>query len=245
VFFVVRFSRALTFCIFLLIFAVPAFSGELVDGIAATVNGVAILYSDLDVAVRSEALLDGRSLESVTTQQRQEALERLIDQELLRQQMGPDVAAPSADTLAARLQQVRAQLPEAREDAGWLRLLHGYGLTEQEFSARISAQMQITGYLQSRLRSTVRIDPAAVQSYYREKLLPELRKRGVTSDPPLAELTGTIEEILRQERMNELLVSWLQRMRQQARIRTAPEASPEPAGSSGWRSETTLSAAGK
>jgi hypothetical protein len=228
-----------------LLFALPAIAGELVDGIVVTVNGVAILHSDLDVAVRSEALLEGRGLESVTAQQRQEALERLIDQELLRQQMSADVAAPTADAVAVRLQQVRAQFPEAREDAGWLRLLRRYGLTGQEFSARISAQMQITGYLQSRLHSAARIDPADVQTYYRERLLPELRKRGVTSDPPLAEVTGTIEEILRQERMNEFLASWLQRMRQQARIRIAPEAPPVPAAHSGWRSEPALSSSGK
>ena len=225
--------------------AISVRAGERVDGIAATVNDVAILHSDLDVAMRCEALMEGRPLESVTAEQRRAVLDRLIDQELLRQQMGVSFVPPKPEELRARIQQVRQQLGYEKNEDGWRALLVRYGLAPGELEARIGAQMQLTGFLESRLQSVARVDPAAVAKYYREKLLPELRKRGVQGEPPVAEYAGQIEEILRQERLTELLAIWLQRMRQQARIRTATEPAPPVSAESSWRSMTVLEAPGK
>jgi len=60
-----------------------------------------------------------------------------------------------------------------------------------------------------------------------------LRLRGVKSEPSLSEVSGQIEQILRQQREDELLASWLLSLRQQGRIRTGTEISAEAKPASG------------
>ncbi len=222
--------------------------GEIIDRIVATVNGSAILASDWDQAVRCEALLQGRPLEPITAADQQATLQRLIDQQLLREQMGKP-AAIAEDTVSARLRQVRSALPEAQTDAGWHALLARYGVSEADVRERLVAQMQISGFIEDRLRPSVHVDSSAVQTYYRDKLLPELRQSGIKTEPPLAEVSARIQEILLQQRLDEELTAWLQSLRQQANIRTQPLPEPpeaqQPAPKGGWHREADVGNNGK
>jgi hypothetical protein len=71
----------------------------------------------------------------------------------------------------------------------------------------------------------VQIDPTSIESYYRDKLLPQLRHAG-GHDVPLAQVAGKIREILTQEKVNQLFSSWLQNLRAGSKIRTATASSP-------------------
>src|SRR3984893_5333924 len=62
-------------------------TAEVIDRIIATVNGHIILQSDWDDALCYEALLTNRTLTQITDEDRRAVLDRLIDQELLREQM--------------------------------------------------------------------------------------------------------------------------------------------------------------
>ena len=64
-----------------------AHAGQVIDRIVATVNGHIILQSDWDEALSYEALLNGRALNEFTEDDRRGVLDRLIDQELLAEQM--------------------------------------------------------------------------------------------------------------------------------------------------------------
>jgi hypothetical protein len=69
------------------------------------------------------------------------------------------------------------------------------------------------------------VDSAAVESYYKEKIAPQAGgKQAIT----LAEAEPKIREILVQEQMNQLLDSWLESLRSQAKIqRFASNSSPQ------------------
>jgi hypothetical protein len=62
-------------------------AADVLDRIVATVNGHIILQSDWDDALRYQAFEDGRTLEQLPPAEHKAALDRLIDQELLREQM--------------------------------------------------------------------------------------------------------------------------------------------------------------
>ena len=79
--------------------------------------------------------------------------------------------------------------------------------------------MRLAAFVDNHLREEVQIDRASAETYYREKLLPELRQRGVSADPPFAEVAGEIEDILREQHKDEQLTSWLHTLRQQSTIR--------------------------
>ncbi len=197
-------------------------AGDRIDGIVATVNNVAILQSDVDEAVRYEALLNGRALNQITAEDSRLALERLIDQELLREQMGTTSVHAGADDVDNRLRDLRAQIPGAQSDDGWRQTLARYGLAEAQVSEHLTEQIKIMRFVDARLQAELRIDRAGVEKYYQETLLPELQKSGAPS-VPLADVYSRIEEVLRQQKLDDMLSAWLRDLRQRSRIHYSSE----------------------
>ena len=113
--------------------------GEVIDRIVATVNGHILLQSDWDDALRYEAFSGGRPLDRLTTDERKSALDHLIDQELLREQLrSPDSQHASAEEVAARVAEIRKQYPEGESESGWQILLRTYGLSEDDLKNRVT-----------------------------------------------------------------------------------------------------------
>jgi hypothetical protein len=203
----------------LLTAVVGVHAGEVIDRIVATVNGHAILLSDWDEALRYEALVNGKLIGGATGAERKAVLDRLVDQELLRQQMeGLQYPHATQAEVDKQVDEIRRQLPGTSNDDAWRVLLGRYGFTEEDFKARVGAQLDMLRFLDVRLRPSIHVDAASVETYYREKFLPELRKSGA-GDVPLAEVSPKIEELLAQQRMDELLAQWLRELRQQSAIR--------------------------
>ncbi len=225
-------KRGLQIALAVVLMVVLVKAGEIVDGIVATVNGHPILLSDVDEELRYEALLNGRRLDTFTQADRKAALTRLIDQELLREQMeGLSYPRSGGERLRQQVLRVRQQFPEAATDEGWRGLLARYGFTEEEFSQRLGSQLGTIRFLDLRLRPSVHIDSPAIEAYYRDKFLPELRKSGAP-EVPLAEVSAKIEEVLAQQRLDELVNEWLRNLRNQSEIRETA-AKPDGAGGAG------------
>jgi SurA N-terminal domain len=194
-------------------------AGEVLDRVVAIVNNTPIFQSDWELALRSEALLDGRKPESLNEAEQRAAFERLVDQELLHEQMrGFMMTTVTDEEVNARLMEVRQQIDGAKSDEGWQQILAKSDLNEDELKARIRTQLEVLRFLESRFRPTVRVDYRTIQKYYREQFLPELHKQGA-KDIPLADVTAKIREILTQQRMDEQVTAWLQTLREQADIR--------------------------
>ena len=206
-----------------------ATAGEVIERVVATVNNRPILQSDWDEEVRYEAFVNRRPLARLTVADRKAALERLIDQELLRQQIKENeaegVLAESPPQTEKRLQEIRKQYRGAEKDSVWQADLREYGLRKQDLARHVTLQAQLEKLIDVRLRPTVHISHSSIEAYYREQLLPELRKAGV-KDIPLVEVSPKIEELLTQRRMNELLASWLHDLRSQSDIRMGAAAGP-------------------
>lgn len=213
-----RIALALLPLLFLFAQDRPVCASEVIDGIVATVNQAAILQSDVEEAARYEALVDGRPVAPLDSTTRRTTLDRLIDQELLRQQVGVNLWTPPANEIAERLKQLRQQLGGQTPD-GWKAVLAQYGLSESEVQERLGMQLQISRYIDQRLRPGIHVDNQSVQEYYRDQLLPELQKAGVEGTPTLRQVWQQIEEILVQQRMSQELTSWLRNLREQSRVR--------------------------
>src|SRR3954463_9957179 len=83
-------------------------AGELLDRIVATVNTHVILQSDLDDEVCFEAFMSGRKPEDVTVEHRKAALDRLIDQDLLHEQMRmTDLKPVGADAIKKQIDDLK------------------------------------------------------------------------------------------------------------------------------------------
>jgi len=193
---------------------------QVVDRMVAVVNKHVILESELDQAVRVEFLLQGKPLGDgkLTQKDTLAALNRMIDQSLLDQQiMNQAVLAPTPEELAAQIKEVRKQVPGAATDEGWKSVLAAYGLTEQDIGEQLTSQSRILRFVDLRFRGLVRVEKDAIATYYQDRLLPELHKRGA-AEPKLADVSDRIENVLVEQRIDELLAGWLQTLRTQAHI---------------------------
>jgi len=190
--------------------------------VVANVNGHVVLQSDWEQEVAFEAFSNGRDPDSFTSAERKGALDRLIDQELLRDQVRPSQSAPT-EQVAARVAEVRKLNPDCPTDETWRAKLQRYGLSESDLKKRLSDQIQLMTLVEDRLRPAIQIDQQAVESYYHDQLLPELRKAGSRAKP-LTEVFGRIRDLLAEKKMNELLTGWLANLRSESHIAT-PESS--------------------
>jgi hypothetical protein len=208
--------------------SVVAHAGDVIDRIVATVNGHVILQSDWDDAVRFEAFVEGRPLDQLSDQDRSRALDRLIDQELLREQaQGVEAPQPPADEMKQRMQELQAQHAAISPEA-WRAALARYGFDEKQLEARVAHDIATLRQVEARLRPSVQIDNQTIESYYRDKFLPKLRDSGA-QEVPLATVSGKIREILTEEKVNQLFSSWLQSLRAESKIHTSVAISSPPA----------------
>ena len=207
----------------------PAFAGEVIDRIVATVNGHIILQSDWSEALRYEGLLSARSLSDFTEEDRRAVLDRLIDQELLGEQMKSAlIKHASEEEAAAQVAQTRQLYPDATTDDGWKAVLAKLGLTEKALIAHVQEQIDLMRLVDAHLRPTVQIDSKSIEAYYREKFVPQLKQSGA-GEIPLQEVSAKIRELLTQEKVSELMVSWLHSLRSESKLIVpgAPESTAE------------------
>jgi peptidyl-prolyl cis-trans isomerase SurA len=190
----------------------PAYAADVLDRIVATVNGHVILQSDWEDEIRYEAFINGRSLSSLTPASRKAPLDRLIDQELLREQIGGvDSHRGDFEEVRKRVLQIREQYPGRQSEQEWHTLLERCGVTQDGLESRIRTELDLTRLVDARLRPTVTVDAKSIESYYKQELLPQL-PTGAT-DVSLAEVMPKIKEVLVQKKMNQLLTAWLKDLR--------------------------------
>lgn len=199
-----------------------AFGGQIVDRVVANVNGHVVLQSDWEEELNFEAFSNARDSDSFTAEERKASLDRLIDQELLREQVRPSQPAP-ADQIAGRVAELRKIHPDCSTDEGWRAKLQRYGLSQSALEKHLADQIQLMRLVEDRLRPSIQVDQKAVEAYYNDQLLPEMKRAG-NHATPLTEVFGKIKDLLAERKMNELLSGWLASLRSGSQIVT-PESS--------------------
>jgi peptidyl-prolyl cis-trans isomerase SurA len=221
-------TRVIFGCFLLTVMGVSA--GEVLDRVVAKVNDQVLLQSDLEDEVRYECFVAHRSLQEATPGDRKAALDRLIDQELLRQQMRTGEVKPANhEEIEKQLENIKADYQKSASAPSWDAALVTYHLSEDGVRAHIRMQLDQLRLVDTRLRPSIQIDAADVENYYKQQLLPELVRSGA-QQVTLSEATGKIRELLTQQKMNQLLSSWLEVLHSQAQIRVVPANSSEAPG---------------
>ena len=195
-------------------------AAEVLDRIAATVNGHAILESDVDDEIRYESLMNAAERKQPPAD-RKAILDRLVDRELLNEQ------ASSVEYANTTQEEVDKQLDQVKSDyvnslkISWGDALAKYGFTESEVRDRIARELNQLKLVDARLRPSVQVDQAAVEVYYNGEFLPELR-RSNAAPVSLQEAAPKIRELLVQQSINAGLSVWLETLHSQAQIRFFP-----------------------
>ena len=209
----------------------PAERGEIVDRIAATVNGELILESDVEEEQRFTRLYPygveaGKS-------PRDQALTRLIDRTLILQQLGsfPKAQVGDAEVLKQEAD-LRKDLPacaraDCVSDAGWQKFLASDGFTEDELRDRLRQRAQVLRFIEQRFRSAARITDKQIADFYTSTMLPEYAKQN-TPPPPLDSVRDRVQEVLLQQQVSVMLDDWLKTLRDSGRVRVMKQGEEAP-----------------
>lgn len=198
---------------FVLLLPTVARTGEVLDRMVATVNGHALLQSDIEDELRYEFFAAKRPLNEASAEDQKAALDRLVDQELLREQMH------SKDFQPVATEEISKAFETFKSDYGasgdWTAALTQYDVTEADIRSHIETELNQLRIIDLRLRPTIQIDADSIRNYYQQQLLPKLPPGQHLS---LQEATPTIRELLLQQKVNDSLESWLEALRSQAKI---------------------------
>lgn len=194
----------------------------MLDSVVAIVNRQPILASDLEDEMQISILDPSRNLKAKETPQ--QALERLISRTLIQQELRQEEVTthqPSEADIDSRVQELRKDLPaciraDCESDAGWKAFLAQHDLTSSGVENYIRNRIEILSFIEERFRQGIRITPEEIETYYRETLLPQY-PAGITP-PPVQQVSDRIEEVLLQQRVNDLFSSWLANLRKQGQI---------------------------
>jgi peptidyl-prolyl cis-trans isomerase SurA len=199
----------------------PVNNGQEIDRLVAIVNGDLILDSDVDEERRFTAFQPYRDPNADFS--RDNAIERLINRDLILQQIKLQPAANVSDAdVKKELDVVRKTIPECKQyacetDAGWKKFLAASGFTEAELMARWRARMEVLQFIEERFRMGIRISPAEIKDYYEKTMLPQYEKQHV-APPKLETISDRIQEVLLQEQVSNLLGDWLKSLRAQGSV---------------------------
>jgi peptidyl-prolyl cis-trans isomerase SurA len=202
-----------------------AYAGQRVtlDRVVAVVNGDLILESDVD-AERRAAVFQPFREQSVAP--REQLVERLIDRDLILQQLHLQTEPPITDAqVDAELATLRKSIPECaayhcETDAGWEKFVPDHGFTMEELRARWRVRMEVLRFIEERFRMGIRIPQSDIDTYYQKTLVPSYQKEKA-APPAEATISDRIQEILLQQQVTSLLEDWLKALRAQGSVRIA------------------------
>ncbi len=194
------------------------------DRVVATVDRRVILASDVEQEVAFARLFSGRPAGAGTAAEQSEALERLIVHQLMQPHIRENVAVgPESKQSLDGVARLRESLHASEME--WSDRLRQAGLSEQDVAAKVAEGLTAERFIETRFRPGVVVGPDEVEKYYREKFVPQVTARGAQA-PELKAVTGQIEQILTEQKLNELVAFWVRGLRGQARIRSVDPAYP-------------------
>ncbi len=199
----------------------PPVEGLEVDRVVAIVNGQLILDSDVDLERRFAALLPYG--ESSGAFDRNAAIERLINRDLILQQMqlqqGDEItqkaAAQDLDELRESIPVCKAYRCDTKE--GWDRFLATEGFTAESLVSMWRQRLEVLAFIELRFRTGIMISQPQIRQYYEKTMLPQYAALKVTP-PPLKDIATRIQQVLLEQQVSKLLDDWLNSLRAQGNV---------------------------
>lgn len=209
----------ITAALSLLAFDSPA--TVVLDRIAVVVGRRVIKTSDIDRDLRLTAFLNREPL-VMNAVSKKKAADRLVDQQIIREEIATGEYARASDgDAAALLNKIRSDR-FAGSDPRMRAELSRYGLTEPEIQGELLWQLTVLKFIDERFLPGVLISDTDIQKYYDEHLA-EL-KRQYPRNYTLTALEPKIRQLLEGQQTNQQFETWLDEARKQTSIKFHEEA---------------------
>jgi hypothetical protein len=198
---------------------VPCAAAETLDRVVASIGNVALTASDVEQEYRFELFRNGQTpatLPDLATLER--VRDRLIDQKLLAEEAEAENVerADLSRQAAQALVEVRKKYPS---EGVFQSALQTLGTSEGEVLSRLEDQASVLRIIDQRLRPAAWVERTEIEAYYHETFVPEYARHAVGPGPALEEVESQIREILVQQKIDQLLATWLQELKASRRVR--------------------------
>ena len=196
----------------------PCAAAETLDRVVASIGNVALTASDVEQEYRFELFRNGQTPATppdLATLER--VRDRLIDERLLAEEAEAenieraDLPRQAAETLI----EVRKKYPSVEAFQSALQVL---GTSEGEVLSRLEDQASVLRLIDQRLRPAAWVERTEIEAYYHETFVPEYARHAVGPAPALEEVESQIREILVQQKIDQLLATWLQELKASRRV---------------------------
>jgi len=179
-------------------------SQQVLDQIAARVEGDIILSSQIRALSRYQLLVDGKA-ESDSA-----ILDRLIDQWIVRSEAETArFPHPSDVEVAHGVEHLHESFASPEE---YQARKQQSGLSDKEIQRSVADQLYLSNYLDSRFRPVVQVTPKQVEDFYQQAVIPRAKARK-QAPPALDASREYIQEALVQRGINEQADIWLKESR--------------------------------
>lgn len=188
---------------------------EVVDRVAVVVGKRVVKASDIDRELRVSSFLNRQPLDQSPATRRKVA-ERLIDQELVRQELlTGQYSQPSEKDANDFLQQLKRDR-FGGSDARFRTELARYHLTDDQLRRHLLWQLTVLRFIDQRFRAGVLVTDEDLAAYYKEHRA-ELEK-AYPRNSSFETLEPKIRESLTGERVDQAFEEWLAETRRGTRI---------------------------
>jgi len=191
----------------------PVPQAQIVDAIVVRIEDDIITLSELRQLAAYQQLLDGRS------QSKEELRSELIEQWVVDNEATttrfPLPAEAEVDREVARIENTYKSPPPYQQRLAEL------GLTAEAVRRIIARQIYLARYLDYKFRSAVQVSDGAIDTYYRDHLVPELQAKGQQA-PPLSDVTMQIRELLIEQGVNDRTAAWFEETKPRLKIELEP-----------------------
>jgi hypothetical protein len=184
---------------------------QVVDCIAAEVNGRALTLTDVRVL---QALAAGPGAEETSSrrtlrQTLEEAIDRRVVIDVIRENI--EVTEAEAQALLARW---KRRFPAGK----WHGMLAAFGFKEEAIRPYLEEMIRYLKTIDLRFGGAVEVSPEDVRQYYEDVYEPSERALGREPEP-LAQAAAEIEILIKEERAEQLARAWVRSLRSQAEVR--------------------------
>jgi hypothetical protein len=206
------------------IFAASLFLGtlhaEIIDRIAATVGDHVISEQQVLHEIRIAAFLN-RESPNVSAATKPDAAERLVKQELIRQEM-EETHYPLPDRSEAGPLEKQV-IENYGGETTYTAALAASGLTRDDVRNELWWQLTTLRFIDYRFRPAVHVAQSAISTYY-DQQVEKWKAQGQKNIPSLEDSRESIEKILTEDQVDQALDHWLAEQGRRLNVRYRGEA---------------------
>jgi parvulin-like peptidyl-prolyl isomerase len=189
--------------------ASAASAQQVIDRTVAQIGGSVITQSQIVELGRFQKLVDGKE------QSASQRLNELAQQWIVKRDAAlNDFPTPSAQEVQRALAELEKRFGSA---AAFEQHLKSAGLSASEARRLLDREMFLSRYLDYKFRPEVRVDEQQIEEYYRNTLVPELKKTG-QAVPPIARVADQVREVLVERGVTQRAEHWLDQMQQEWKL---------------------------